>query len=286
MISNEPVLLPVLRLIWRSRFFIVAVTALFVLGFGTYAFLTPKIYKAETVLSPVKDDEKGGGLSQMLDKVGGLAALAGAFQPGKQSDEAIFMLRSRALGEEFIRAEGLLEVIYADKWDANAKAWKVSDSGRVPTIQDAYRVFNTKIREVSVDQKSGLVTLTIRWKDPVLAQRWASKLVADVNRKMRIADITEATEILDFLDNELKQTTVVDIQQAIYRLVETQTRRKMLANVREEYSFRIIDPPIIPDKDKYESPKKILLLAMGAILGFLFGVMGVAVYRAREALRG
>jgi uncharacterized protein involved in exopolysaccharide biosynthesis len=284
MSTEELAFVPMLRVLWRARYLIAAVTIVFSVAFGTYAFLAPKIYKSEAVLSAVHEDDKGGALSQMLDKVGGLAALAGAFQPGKQSDEAIFVLRSRSLGEEFIRSEGLMQIIYADRWDAKSKTWKL-DSGRVPTIQDAYRVFDTKIREVAVDQKSGLVTLRMRWKDPMLAQRWASKLIANVNRKMRQADIREASENLAFLDKELRQTTIVDIQQAIYRLVEAQTRRKMLANVREEYSFRIIDPPIVPDADKYESPRKILLVLLGTVLGFLFGSMSVALYRARESLR-
>jgi uncharacterized protein involved in exopolysaccharide biosynthesis len=285
MAPDEPVFLPILRVLWRSRILIASVSFLFVVSFGAYAFLASKIYKSEAVLSAVHEDDKGGALSQMLDKVGGLAALAGAFQPGKQSDEAIFMLRSRSLGEEFIRNEGLMQIIYADQWDARAKAWKQAGSARVPTVQDAYRVFDSKIRDVSVDQKSGLVTLTIRWKDPVLAQRWASKLIASVNQRMRKADITEATENLEFLDKELKQTSIVDIQQAIYRLVEAQTRRKMLANVREEYSFRVIDPPIVPDKDKYESPKKILLVLLGGMLGLMFGCLIVATLRARDAIR-
>jgi uncharacterized protein involved in exopolysaccharide biosynthesis len=284
MTISEPAFVPLLRVLWQSRWIIVVTGFLFTVAFGVYAFVATKVYRSEAVLSVVENDDKGGALASMLDKVGGLAALAGAFQPGGQSDEAIFVLRSRSLGEQFIQEEGLIQAIYSDQWDAKAKAWK-SDVDKPPTIQDAYRVFDKKIRDVAVDQKTGLVTLTIRWRDPAVAQRWAARLVAMVNQKMRQRDIAEANENLAFLDKELKQTTVVDIQQAIYRLIEAQTRRKMMANVREEYSFKIIDPPIAADANKFESPRKMLLVLLGGTLGFIFGCLIVAGLRARESLR-
>ena len=64
--------------------------------------------------------------------------------------------------------------MFPGKWDAEKKKWK--DRNDVPTDWEAFRMFDKNIRLVSVDRKSGLVTLTIDWKDPALAAAWANSL--------------------------------------------------------------------------------------------------------------
>ena len=66
---------------------------------------------------------------------------------------------------------------------------------------------------------------------------------------------------------------MVGVQQAIYRLIEEQINTVMLANVREEYAFKVIDPAVVPDIDQYEWPKRALILVLGAGLGLLFALM-------------
>lgn len=281
----EPAFVPVVRILWKARVWIIAAAFLSAAAFGVYALVAPKIYQSAAVLAVVENDAGGGELASVLERVGGLAALAGVVDPGKQGDEAIFMLRSRTIGEEFIRSEGLLQEIFADKWDEDRQEWKVSAGDAPPTIQDAFRVFDTKIRSVFVDQKSGFVTVAIHWRDPVQARQWVTRLIEMVNQKMRQSDIAEATRSLEFLDQELQRTSILEIRQAMYRLVEAQTRRKMLANVREEYSFRIVDPPVVPDANKYESPRKVLLVLLGGVLGSLVSSFLVVVVRVRSSVR-
>ena len=47
----------------------------------------------------------------------------------------------------------------------------------------------------------------------------------------------------------------------------------MLANVRDEYSFKIIDPPAIPDLDDEVKPKKKLIVIIGSILGLSISIL-------------
>jgi len=116
------------------------------------------------------------------------------------------------------------------------------------------------------------VTLAIDWKDPVLAASWANSLVKKVNNRLRTEAVEDAEKSVSYLEQQLARTNSVEIQQAIYRLIETQTKKKMIANTEEDYAFTIIDPAVRAEKPR--SPKKLRLVFAGALLG----LTGVIVY--------
>ena len=60
--------------------------------------------------------------------------------------------------------------------------------------------------------------------------------------------INDATKSINYLREELNKTSVVELQQAIYRLLEkAQTKKIMLANVRDQYAFSVIDSAKVPE---------------------------------------
>lgn len=68
--------------IWRGKWIILAVTALFAVGAVVFAIKQPNIYKSEALLAPASE-EQGGGLSALASQFGGLASLAGVNLGGK-----------------------------------------------------------------------------------------------------------------------------------------------------------------------------------------------------------
>jgi uncharacterized protein involved in exopolysaccharide biosynthesis len=51
----------------------------------------------------------------------------------------------------------------------------------------------------------------------------------------------------------------------------------MIANVREDYSFKVIDPAVPADIEDYTKPRRLLLLVGGAVMGGLGGI-SIAVF--------
>src|SRR6185312_6687519 len=153
-------------------------------------------------------------------------------------------LNSRWLTEEFIRDRNLLPVLFPQRWDSEKQQWRVRD-GRlwVPTMDDAIKLFNG-IREVKEDRRTGLVTLSIEFRDSRRVADWANDLVARVNEFLRKRAITEAQRSIAFLEGELSKTTVLERQQIIYRLIESKTSDIMMANARKEYAFLVVDPAV------------------------------------------
>jgi uncharacterized protein involved in exopolysaccharide biosynthesis len=239
-------------------------------------FMTP-IYRSETVLISASEERNSmsSSLNSALGQLGGLASLAGITlgSSDNATEEALAVLRSRQFTERFIGDLNLRPELFADKWDAQRGEWKVQ-AQRQPTPARAFKRF-AKLRTIKQDNKTGLVTLQIDWKDRLKAAQWANELARRLNAEMRARAIENAEAALKFLERELESTTVVETRQAINRLIEAQVRQRMIANVTQEYAFRVVDPALPSDKDDPVRPQKLLLLALGPLVGLVLGVLAV-----------
>lgn len=275
--SNEALRVRDIAAYLRAHVVLVGGIILLCMGFGiAMLVLSTPLYRSETVILPLTDDESGAQLARFSGQFGGLASLAGISLPSSSSSAAsLATLRSKGLIERFVEGEGLMPILFSSDWDDAAGAW----SGDPPTIEDAVKLFDEKVRTVFEDKDSGLVVLRIDWSDPARAADWAAKLVALADSELRQRTIEESRASMLFLERELGGTSVVAVQQAIYGLMERETKKIMLANARPEYAFRIIDSPRVPDFDDSIWPDPLLVLGAS----FLFGVAVVlllAVVRA------
>ncbi|TOO02663.1 LPS O-antigen length regulator, partial [Vibrio parahaemolyticus] len=78
-------------------------------------------------------------------------------------------------------------------------------------------------------------------------------LIEDINKVMRERTIAETSQNLEYLNTQLRKTAVADMQSTFYKLIEEQTKSLMLAEVQEEFIFKIVDPAIAPETK--ESPR-------------------------------
>ena len=265
----------------------ILITTIFLASLATAtAFLMTPKYRADVLMAPVIEDKNSGALSGLMNQFGGLASLAGInVSGGGKVNEAIATLKSRAFTVKFIADNKLLPVLFSDKWNEEKKEWNVKRVEDTPSMWDAYELFNKEIRDVSTDNRSGLMTLSIVWKDREQAVQWANMLVSRVNKTLRDRAIEEAGKSLDFLNKELSKTSIVELQQVIYRLIEVQTNKIMLANVRIEYAFKVIDPAAVPDEDKFVEPKRKLIIFAGLFFGFFMGIVSAFILNFRANRR-
>jgi len=239
--------------------------------------ITPE-YRAEVLLAPVVD-ESAAGLSALTDQFRGLASLAGVGlgPASSRKDEAVATLRSRAFTASFIEEQQLQPVLLAS--ENSGVIGRLIDRDGKPTLAKAVRVFDRDVRWVNEDKRTGLVRLAVQWKDPDLAAAWANSLVASLNARMRNEAIEDAGRSLAYLDRELAKSSTIELRNAIFRLVEGQQKLMMVASVRPQYAFKVIDAAAPPDRPV--SPKRALLIAMGMLIGCIMGV-ALCLWRDRE----
>lgn len=279
-----------LRELWRAllrqKWLIMAIALTATMIAVAVALLMKPVYRVETLLAPAESGQSGG-LSSLTGQFGGIAALAGvnlnSSGAGSDKQVALALLTSNAFLEKFLRERALLPVLFADKWDAEHQQWKQPDPAQIPSYWLGLKQFKGDLLSVSEDKKSGLIILAIEWQDRNLAADWASDLVRRVNETMRQRALDEAQASLSYLNQELKKASTVEVRQAIFALIESQTKSMMLANIRDEYAFKVIDPPAIPDEKDRVRPKRGLMVGLGLLGGLMLGVF---LALAIEFLRG
>jgi uncharacterized protein involved in exopolysaccharide biosynthesis len=282
---GELTLAGLIQILWQEKLIVVLVTfVVTAMAVLIAIFMTP-IYRAEVVISPVSDEGASGTLSSLAERFGGLASLVGGGDIGGRSniEENIAILESRSFTKEFIEVRNLVPVLFHDIWDAENSEWLVDDPRRIPSLEDARRRFVLNVRGIYRDAKSGLLTVSIEWTDPEVAADWANDLVASVNEKIRRRAILEAEKSIEFLKRELNKTTIVELEQAAYSLLAGEIKTIMLANVQEQYAFRVIDPAAPPDFDDPVRPNKLLIVFVGGMFG---GVLGCLLGLFRASRRG
>ena len=285
-VTGQITLDAVFRAAWRRRWLMLAcVVACTGLAAAAAWIMTPK-YRVSAVMIPVKGDDTKSALSSVMGQLGGLASLAGAaLSGGGNKDEYVEYLRSHDFTARFIEDEKLLPVLFYRKWDAQRGRWNVDDPDDIPTVSDGVELFDRGVRSVQEDRRTGLVTLTILWRDREQAAKWANLLVERVNRDLRQRAIAESEASIAYLNSELAKTSAVELRQSLFRLFENQTKTIMFARVRAQYAFKVIDPAFVPDADKFVRPKRLAMILIGALAGVMAGLVLVAFLLRREQLR-
>lgn len=266
--EDEINLLDLWKVLVERKRLIFVITMLSTLIAIAVALLMTPIYRAEALLAPVSEEE-GNKMGALASQFGGLASLAGINigGGGGGTEEAIAILKSRDFTNQFIKDMGLMPVLFDDQWDAATKQWRNPEEP--PTAWDAFKLFDA-MRSVSTAKDSGLVTLAIEWRNPEQAAEWVSQLINRINNKLRNQAIIEADSSIAYLEKELEQTNVVEVKQSFYSLIEAQTKNKMLANTRDEYAFKVIDQPVVPEEKI--KPKRKLIVVLGFILGGMLSI--------------
>lgn len=275
------------RMLWSGKWWIIASCVFGACALAAVAYAMTPTYRAATLLvASAPDRGVGSGLSSAFSSLGGLASLAGlnVGQDASAADEALAVLRSRQFTEKFIGDKNLLPKLFSERWDQVAGRWTAPPDRR-PTLGQGFRYFDTYVRTVLRDKRTGLVTLQIDWKDRVDAADWANDLVHRLNAEMRGRAIAKADASLGYLRHELEATTFLESKEAINRLVEGQINRRMIASVTEEFAFGVVDRAVPPDQGDTVRPNKPAMIVIGLLLGLSLGVGGVCFVRVLSLRR-
>lgn len=239
-------------LLWREKVTVITVvTITSVIGIA-YALLATPVYKAEVVMTPAGQRSQAGNLGQL----GSLAALAGVnIGSGGGAAASLAVLKSREFAEEFVR-DMKLERVLVDDFDN-------PDEER--DIRDAVTTFLEDVRVVSEDKKANTVTLAMFWEDSATAANWANLYVDRLNAKMREQAASEAERNVKFLRQEMANTDIVSMQQAVGRILETEMQKFMLAKGQADFAYKIVDRAAPPKLREW--PRRALIAVFSAFLG-------------------
>jgi len=297
--EDEINLLILWRVIWRRRKFISILMIAVVFFTACALFFMKDIYQAKAVIVPVTTKDSGGAggtLSALASQFGGLPGIS---MPGStNSAEIVSLLKSNILQEKVVERYRLMPVLFYDQWDSRKKDWRrepgsilnplrwlsnllvvispsdpktVSRKGEegIPQLWDALRLFDDII-VIDNNIKDNTITLTVDYEDPELAAKITGYFLETLTEHMS----TEAKRVAlinrTYLEEQLQKTADPLIRQKIYNLIAQQVETAMMAEVKENFAFKVIDPPKVPDRKI--KPKRALMVVLSFIVALFMGV--------------
>ena len=278
--------------LWAGKKVIVAITSLFAVAAVVYALSIANEYKASIVIAPAQ--QEGGGLSGALGQLGGLASLAGVSLGGGGGSEAAVaqeIMQSWGFVEQFIVNNELeVEVFAAEGWnktsnvltidsdlyDKDSNKWLIDEAGqlRAPTSWELYEAFSKRL-SVSEDKKSGLTSVSIEYFSPIVAKNWVDLYVAAINEHMRQRKLSQVNSNIEYLQAQVEKTSIAEMREVFYQIIEEQVKNKMLAEASPEYAFVTVSPSMVPEEKS--KPKRALMCILGTLLGGMLSVLYVLV---------
>ncbi len=243
-------------------------------GFGL-AKILPHRYESSVQLA-LREPENPGGVApdnRRAPEVLTLMEHGFVMNPVSENYRHIIMaqMRSRVFTNHFILTHDVLPRLFAQQWDERKQEWI---DGYKPDLSEAYKIFNENIRSVVHNPENDLIRLYIYWRDARVAAEWANAYIKSFNDFMRDRAIQESRRKRDFLMQQLRKTSVVEVEKSIYRMIEAETAVEMLAQSRENFVLEVLDDAVPADYPY--SPSKRRMAAFGFFAGFGLG-LGTAI---------
>jgi len=279
--------------LWAGKVKIIAITAVFAVASVIYALSVPNQYKATALLAPAQSD--GGGLSGALGQLGGLASLAGVSIGGGESSESQIaqeIMKSWSFVEGFIADNDLAVEVYAaegwskgsnelqinqDAYDSEGSEWLIEDEFGVvgpPSSWQLFKAFSERVA-VSEDKKSGLVSVSIEYYSPQIAKQWLDLYISAINKHMQERQVKKVSNNISYLEAQIGKTSIAEMREVFYTIIEEQTKNKMVAEASPDYAFVAVSPSMVPEEKS--QPKRALICILGALLGGMLSVLIVLV---------
>ena len=294
--EDEINLLDYWRVIWKRRKLIGYIVLAAVVLTAVYSLTMTNVYQAKAVITPVASRD-GSGSSSVASM---MAQQFGIIQAGPAPGTEIFnLLKSNVVRERMLEKYQLMPVLFPEKWDPKRKQWKKGDGGwgfslnplaligvarklvgpedvvakkkdpSVPDEWDGIRML-TNIIAVTQNLKENTITISVDFRDPEMAATIAKNLM-DTLVDYIAAEAKRVSSInRKYLEAQLAENTDPFIKQKIYMLIAQQIETVTMAEIKENFAFKVIDPPKAPDRKI--KPKRAQMVMLSFVVALFIGI--------------
>lgn len=260
-----------------------------------YSLTIPNIYTSVTILAPAQQSDSGAQGS--MRSFGGLASLAGINLPSGSANNTIVALKTltslKFFEISFLPYINLEDLMAVEKWDLESnqiiydQSIFLNDSDKwirkvkfpyksIPSVQESHKKFLKDHLNFEEDIESGFVTLSINHQSPYVAFDWLNILIENINSTLRAEHQEKTNQSVKFLNQQIVKTSFTEVKEAISSILEKETEKLMLIEANQDYIFRKIDPPYIPEEKS--GPDRLMMLIFGAVFGLIVGIF-IGFYR-------
>lgn len=237
------------------------------LTIGVSFMMTP-IYEATAVLAPASNQSNPSFMSAFASQLGIISPQS------PEVSEVVALLKSNVLQERVIKKYNLINVFF--------KPDDLKDKTEEEKIWEALRFFEKNLK-VSYKQKDNIIQVSMQFKDPKISADIVNYLITELKEHMSEEMKRVAKTNRMYLETQLNKTMDPFIRAKIYNLIANQIEQSMLAEAKENFSFKVIDPPKTPDKKV--KPKRALMAIVSFVASLMIGVFYAFVKEYIENLK-
>jgi len=255
-----------------------------VVGIATLIVLLqqPNIYKATAVITPAADEKNPGPALGALVSFG--ISVGG---PSKVEDlESLF--KSNDLTVRVFRKYDLWPIVFADKYDLSTgkmkKDWMdgLFGAGKEPKSPgdwDAIRAAKDRLK-ISVNKKAGTVSISFESMSAEGSANIVKAYLDEGKSRLQEEALDRAIKNNRFIADQIGKTVDALTRDRLYSLYSQEVEREMMARNREQFGFRVVDSPRVPDQKNRPARAR---SAMLAALGGLIAACGYYLTKARAS---
>ena len=258
----------ILRKVWWK----VALLSLAV-GVATllYMFTKPNIYQATAVITPSVDEKKQnpalGALASFGVSIGGPSSIEDLETVFKSDDLAVRVFRKYnlwpiVLADKFDPATGKVKLAWMDRLFGNEKVSKP------PGDWDAIRAAKGLLK-VTVNKKAGTVSVSFESPSAEGSANIVKYFLDEGKSRLQEEALDRAIKNKIFIEEQTRKTVDALTRDRLYSLYGQEVEREMMARNREQFGFRVIDSPRVPDR-KFK-PKRSQSIILAMLLSFFVG---------------
>ncbi len=271
---------------WKIIFLSILITSLALV----YALTKPNSYASNTILI-LKEQSKpslGGGAAA-------LASMAGISLGGSGSSidvGALFknLINDYAFNRDVLTRNHLVQKLSDEAMESErvyvlngqemkrdiAKFFgsKKEDKDKEEMLFDTFKKMKD-ILSISTDKESGAITLSATLEDRVLAKELVNTYLKEMSDYIKRLDLKEIDEQKVYYENELADTTSLDLKSNLTELISALVKKKVLSQAGEFYMVKqLTKPEVAYIKDKTK-PKRGLIIVVAFITSIILGIFMV-----------
>ena len=240
-------------------------------NFTNLWFLKPNIYRASIVIAPIENQNT---VSRFMpSNLSGFASFAGINASESEVSKSIMLeatLRSRSFFQNIFENPYFAPRLFAYKTYNSTSKEIVIDSSifntdsaewlEKPNVEIYHENFLDDLT-FNHNLRTGIITISYDMYRLTLLQNFYNM---QLGRKLRAEKLITTESNISFLNKQLNMYENVETKEAISLLIQSEIEQKMLAEINENYSFKVIDEIYVPESKTY--PSRALILIVGTFL--------------------
>ena len=233
-----------------------------------YFVLSPSVFKATTLVVPTSGSlTKANTLDSILSSIN----LVSSSAQDIDLETNMAILKSRNFVKNFVTSNNIQPAIvpaYNLRRNIAELVYNQIDLDEV--------VYLSFLDSLTISSVGNLIEISLSLRDQENVAELTNKLIESLNLYIRSRAIAETSRNIDFIERNLENTSLVQIQPTFYEIIEKEIQKSMLANGNEQYAFTVIDYAFTP-KDRIH-PKFLMIMVPTLIFSSIISLVIIYFY--------